>query len=346
MIRVIKQCRWNHATIQERFFSSPYTIIGATGYGLYNMLQRKEESATPPPSLDWVIFDEASQLLVPQALLSLIHGKGKFLFLGDVRQLEPIVRSSIFKHEQDEQETFLAAEIRCSVLEILLKRYPHQSRQLDVTYRMNETICRFPSQTWYDGRLYPDAAQGDNRLALAGTAEHDLLTDIIDPRKPVVLVGLNHQGCSQEAEEEARLLAAIAARLLRDHGVRAEQIAILSPHRAQNNAIAGCLARLLPDDKQPVIDTVERMQGAERDVILFGFTCSDPDLIFSEFLNNPNRFNVVLTRARQKIIIIGSKLFFESVASTEKQLRANACFKNFFKYCRDHDWYFEYPENS
>ncbi len=327
-------------------FGSPYLLVGATGFGLYNMLQRKEESATPPPSFDWVIFDEASQLLVPQALLSLIHGKGNFLFLGDVRQLPPIIRSSIFKHEQDEQETSFAAEMRCSVLEILLKRYPHQSRQLDVTYRMNEIICRFPSQTWYDGRLYPDAARRNNRLAPAGTTDHDLLTDIIDPQKPVVLVGVNHQGCSQEAEEEARLLADIAGRLLRDHGVEADQIAILSPHRAQNNAIAGCLAHLSGDDKQPVIDTVERMQGAERDVIIFGFTCSDPDLVFSEFINNPNRFNVVLTRARQKIIIIGSKLFFESVASTEKQLRANACFKNFFKYCRDNGWYFEYPGNS
>ncbi len=64
----------------------------------------------------------------------------------------------------------------------------------------------------------------------------------------------------------------------------------------------------------PVIDNVERMQGAERDVILFGFTCSDPGLIFSEFLNNPNRFNVVLTRARLKVIVVGSKLFFRFVA--------------------------------
>ena len=84
------------------------------------------------------------------------------------------------------------------------------------------------------------------------------------------------------------------------------------------------------------------MQGAERDLILFGFTCSDPDQIFSEFLNNPNRFNVVLTRARQKLIVVGSKIFFDSVAPTEKQLQANACFKDFFEYCRDNDCYFQY----
>ncbi|HDL98022.1 MAG TPA: hypothetical protein ENG79_03055 [Desulfobacteraceae bacterium] len=103
-------------------------------------------------------------------------------------------------------------------------------------------------------------------------------------------------------------------------------------HLFVNNAInsTGCLEYYLKPSR----------------ILVFGFTCSDPDLIFSEFLNNPNRFNVVLTRARQKIIIIGSKLFFESVASTEKQLQANACFKNFFKYCRDNGCYFEYPGNS
>jgi superfamily I DNA and/or RNA helicase len=52
----------------------------------------------------------------------------------------------------------------------------------------------------------------------------------------------------------------------------------------------------------PLIDTVERVQGAERDVILFAFTTSDLDFVGSDFLNNPNRFNVAITRARQKLV--------------------------------------------
>lgn len=91
----------------------------------------------------------------------------------------------------------------------------------------------------------------------------------------------------------------------------------------------------------PLIDTVERIQGAERDVILFGFTCSDPDHVLSEFLNNPNRFNVAMTRARKKLIVAGSKTFFSAIAHTEKQLQANACFKAFFEHCRENDCCFE-----
>ena len=122
-----------------------------------------------------------------------------------------------------------------------------------------------------------------------------------------------------------------------------EQSALISPHRAQNDAIAGCLSELSGKsaDDLPLIDTVDRIQGAERDVILFGFTCSDPDHILSEFLNNPNRFNVAMTRARKKLIIVGSKTFFSAIAQTEKQLQANTCFKAFFEYCYENDCCFE-----
>ncbi|MEA3469039.1 MAG: AAA domain-containing protein [Thermodesulfobacteriota bacterium] len=327
-------------------FSSPYLVVGATGYGLYSMLHKQGGTTTPDTPFDWIIFDEASQILIPQALLSLVHGKGNFLFLGDVCQLPPIIRSKIFPNEGTEDDDSFTAQTRSSVLEVLLKHYPRQNQLLNITYRMNDAICRFPSRTWYKGQLLPDTKTAGKRLSLTASAKYDLFDEIINPEKPVVLVGINHSEWSETAGMEADLLARISHRLLKNHDLQTEQIAILSPHRVQNNSIAGCLADLLGHDDLPVIDTVERMQGAERDVILFGFSCSDPDQIFSEFLNNPNRFNVVLTRARTKLIVVGSTLFFESVALTEKQLHANACFKDFFRHCRENDCYFEYSEQD
>jgi hypothetical protein len=321
--------------------SRPYVIVGGTGFGFSAMLSKQKGPAIEQP-FDWVIFDESSQLLVPQALLSLLHGKGNFLFLGDTCQLPPIIRSPVFTGEQEEEGESFAAEIRSSVLEILLKRYPRQSRQLEVTYRMNDEICRFPSQTWYRGRLHPAPENARSRLSLPSSRHDDFLAEIINPSQPVALVGIQHQGCTQESAAEAELLVSLSCRLLQDHKVTPEQLAIITPHRAQNNAISRRLARQSSHENLPMIDTVERMQGAEQDVILFGFTCSDPDLIFSEFLNNPNRFNVVLTRARHKLIIIGSPLLFNAVAQTEKQLQANSCFKDFVTYCRHNGWYFEY----
>ena len=321
-------------------------------------------------------------MLAPQALLSLVYGKGNFLFLGDIRQLPPVIRSATYEEEppcdaQDDES--IETEVRRSLLDILARRYPRYSALLDVTYRMNAEICMFPSQTWYDGILRPAPANAQARLVLKEWAGNDLLDKILDPQKPVVLVLADHHGCCQESTVETEIMARLACRLLLDYGVDKEQLALISPHRAQNNAIARrlseflLLARVSPQDCNktadashsgfaadscekcgsdnsapdlPLIDTVERMQGAERDVIMFGFTCSDPDHVLSEFLNNPNRFNVAITRARKKMVVVGSTTFFAAISHTEKQLRNNACFKAFFEYCRENDCCFEFTSDE
>ncbi|MCK5540732.1 MAG: Lhr-like helicase, partial [Deltaproteobacteria bacterium] len=269
--------------------------------------------------------------------------------------LPPIIRSSIFKEDQantasEKKKTVTNAQIdtkiRSSILDFLLQHYPEHSRELNVTYRMNLDICRFPSQTWYQGRLLPAAGNAHSRLPLAGRLGKSWLDQIIDPQKPVIMVGANHLNCNQESALEATLISDLAHRLLHDYGIKHEQLAIISPHRAQNNTITGNLRKLLGETADlPLIDTVERLQGAERDVIIFGFTSSDPDLVLQEFLNNPNRFNVAITRARKKLIVVGSKIFFEAIAQTENQLKNNACFKNFFEHCRKTDAYFEYEDS-
>jgi superfamily I DNA and/or RNA helicase len=232
-------------------------------------------------------------------------------------------------HTHDEN---LESEVRRSLLSCMLHRYPQQSVFLDLTYRMNAEICAFPSRTWYNSQLQPAPANAAARLSLKGRLGSDPLDRIIDPEKPVVLVRVDHRGCGQESIVEAEIMARLAHRLQNKYGLDKEQLALISPHRAQNNRISRRLAELLGNsDALPLIDTVERIQGAEREVILFGFTCSDPDQVLGEFLNNPNRFNVAITRARQKLIVVGSETFFTAIAQNEESLRANVCFKEFFE---------------
>jgi superfamily I DNA and/or RNA helicase len=91
-----------------------------------------------------------------------------------------------------------------------------------------------------------------------------------------------------------------------------------------------------------IIDTVERLQGAERDVILFSLTTSDPDHLESPFLNNPNRFNVAITRARHKLVVVGSRVFFTRVPRTEAGLLAHRCFTAYYHLCRERQALFEF----
>ncbi|WP_339133635.1 MAG: DEAD/DEAH box helicase [Candidatus Electrothrix sp. GW3-4] len=322
----------------EQVLRFSHLILGATGYGLTNLIEKNKTLPSKP--FDWVIFDEASQVLLPQAMLSLVHGKGNFLFLGDVQQLPPVIRSAPLEQETDDfldqqaDDTHgenLGSEVRRSLLTLMLHRYPQQSVFLDLTYRMNAEICAFPSRTWYDSQLRPAPANAAARLSIKGRLGNDPLDKIIAPEKPVVLVRANHHGCGQESIVEAEIMARLAHRLQNKYRLDKEQLALISPHRAQNNRISRSLAELLGNsDDLPLIDTVERIQGAEREAILFGFTCSDPDQVLSEFLNNPNRFNVAITRARHKLIVVGSETFFTAVAHNEESLRANVCFKEFF----------------
>ncbi|MBF0301413.1 MAG: DEAD/DEAH box helicase [Desulfamplus sp.] len=336
--------------------SKTWTIIGATGFGFYNLFNSR--SGEFPEALDWIIFDEASQVLLPQALLTLIYGKGNFLFLGDVHQLPPIVVGDY-------------GELNSSILSKLMTLYPESHQvTLDVTYRMNREICEFPSKMWYQERLNPALGNADLRLNINS---HHIskrpFHDILDPSKPVVMVIMEHEGCSQQCDMEAELMAAIAHELMEYHGLKSEQIAIISPHRAQNNAILRRLSEMMmsgkdndlnftsqndnfknqnlnkdklslkPERSLPLVDTVERVQGAERDVVIFGITSSDPDHISSEFLNSPNRLNVAMTRARQKLIIVGSKAFFYFIPDNEKMLEKNCCFKELLEYCKRRNVY-------
>jgi hypothetical protein len=364
----------------EEIEQASYLVLGATGFGLYSLLQG--ETGKFPEAFDWIVFDEASQVLVPQALLSLVYGRGHFLFLGDVKQLPPVVLGDHAGSKQEKGASLPGTDRGCqaasahhpacpgeashSVLAHLLERYGVEHRiRLDETYRMNEELCAFPARMWYEGTLRASPRNAHSRVQLnpclpqpvtrnpqlfKPPAQHDSnsLDAILDPEKPVALVLVNHGGCHQKSDLEAEVSAQLACRLMVNYGVNPDRLALISPHRAQNNATAIRLRNLLGSNtiSLPVIDTVERLQGAERDVILFAITTSDPDHMMSEFLNNPNRFNVAITRARHKLIVVGSRAFFLAIPHDEEALRSNTCFKEFFQFCRRQGSLFVWEENG
>jgi superfamily I DNA and/or RNA helicase len=65
------------------------------------------------------------------------------------------------------------------------------------------------------------------------------------------------------------------------------------------------------------IDTAERFQGGERDVIIVSATASDPDYVLAEagFLLNLNRLNVALSRPRNKLIVVASRSVIDLLTS-------------------------------
>jgi hypothetical protein len=309
----------------------PYLILGATGFGLYQLFDSHKGHF--PAFFDWVIIDEASQMLLPQALLSLVYGKGQYIFCGDVQQLPPVVRGP--------QATQGEAQPDRSILAHLLATYDATVRvRLNETYRLNQALCQLPSRLWYQGDLRPAAGNATARLVVPAVQHADVLDAVLDPQRPATLVLAAHTTDHQQSWLEVDIIAMLAVRLLHTYGIESQRLAILAPHRAQNDAIRQRLSHLLACHQAadvmalPVIDTVERLQGAERDVVLFSLTTSDPDHLESPFLNNPHRFNVAITRARHKLIVVGSRAFFDLVPRTEAGLHAHQGFMAYYHLCR------------
>jgi hypothetical protein len=119
----------------------------------------------------------------------------------------------------------------------------------------------------------------------------------------------------------------------------AEQVAIVTPHRAQRSLITNLLVATgaFPRRPAPQVDTVDAVQGQEREVVLASYGASDPDFIAAEapFLLDPRRFNVTLTRARTKFVaLLSDSLLRHLPAEREEAARAGDVQLFVLRHCR------------
>ena len=118
-------------------------------------------------------------------------------------------------------------------------------------------------------------------------------------------------------------------------------IGIVTPHRAQMSRIVTRLQTIFrnddPEKIRAAVDTVERFQGQQRDVVIASFGIGDPDLIRSEdeFLYSMRRFNVLASRARAKLIVLASQSLIDHLPNDAKVLEESRLLKRFVEsFCR------------
>lgn len=259
-------------------------IIGATPFALRTSRLRGIDFET-------VIFDEASQITLPLAIMGMLAGQ-RYIFIGDPHQLPPIftaklpeqLQQSIFEHLEEDGEN---------------------TTRLITTYRMNNTLTAWPSEQFYDKEL--ESAFPDRRLILKQSPRR--LQKIVNPEEPLVFWVIEHSNQSVKAAREAEAAVELIQVLL-EAGIPAAEIGVVVPFRAQGRLIRNLLRRHVQaaDRNQIVVDTVERMQGQEREVVIVSLTTSNTAFAaeMAEFLFQPQRLNVAVTRPRSKLVIIGS----------------------------------------
>ncbi len=264
-------------------------VVGATPFATAT---RRLEGYT----FDTVIIDEASQMTAPLTLMALRTARC-VLFVGDQQQLPPVVLSPSVL--QDEAYAPFAA---------LTRRHAEHNVMLTETYRMNQALTDWPSRQYYAGKLVAHVANRERVLRLSAVPEP--WQAIFDPQACGVFVANdNPQARTRNAYEAAQVAELCSVAL--EGGLKPQDIGVVTPYRAQGRAIAQALVHRCGWDLARLIvaDTVERMQGQERELIILSLATGDPAFLgaVAPFFFQPQRLNVAMTRARTKLIVFGPK---------------------------------------
>ena len=277
---------------------------------------------------DTLIVDEASQILEPQLLPLLCRHQGHFILIGDHKQLPAVV-------VQSEQSSATVSErlqaigltnCRNSLFERLHRWVAHRTdmvRLLDHQGRMHPQIAQFASQQFYGGRLLPVPlphqqqplpyllyTREEQWVATRRAGFVDVPSPSLAERQPKTNVA--------EAEAVARLVVTLRNLHQRNNlpFTAAHQVGIIVPFRRQVTAVRRALQCAgISEAEQMLIDTVERYQGSQRDIIIYATTVSRPyelDLLSTlvradDGTQVDRKLNVAVTRARLQFFLVGSR---------------------------------------
>jgi DNA replication ATP-dependent helicase Dna2 len=272
-------------------------VLGATPYALRSRRLRGVD-------FDTVVIDEASQVSVALAVMAMLAGK-RYVLAGDHHQLPPVTVAPQAGNEAEH-----------SIFGRLIGR--GMDTMLATTHRLNEPLCLWPSEQFYQSLLRPSATAGARRFRPVKPPVG--YEEILSPEPACVWLAVDHLGSRSSSPEEVEAVAELLL-ALRESGVPWSETGVVVPFRRQARLLRQRLRRQL---NQPlassglIADTVERMQGQEREVIMVSFTTSDElfALRLADFLFQPQRLNVAATRPRTKLILVASPHLLHFVRRT------------------------------
>lgn len=265
-------------------------VIGATPFATCSARLETFE-------FDTVIFDEASQITVPLAVMAMRKGK-RFVFVGDHKQLPPVVLS---KSVLDNKSY--------SVFSKLVLGNDRVSVMLEQTYRMNRWLSEWPSKQYYGGGLTSAGNNERRKLNLCDPPKK--YSNVFSGEHSFVFIPSPGLNARTQSKEEASLVVELILTAV-DAGLKLNDIGVVSPYRNHAKMIKKSLARKVGTftAQAVVTDTVERMQGQERELIIVSLCSTDLQFIqaVANFFFQPERLNVAITRPMVKLILIGPEI--------------------------------------
>src|SRR5262245_41738524 len=268
------------------FFTDDVALKHGTVSAVKEALQRAQivaatahRSATLPylrrRAFEMSIVDEAGQLTEPLTLGLILRAR-RFVLIGDDRQLPPVVRTRGLAHSMFER----------------LKHDPDAVTMLKTQYRMHPEIMSISNRLFYDGRLE------------AGIKAADRTPPDGPDSTPVQFIPVESEREGRSNPDEAGMVLELVRLFTQSHGIQPQSIGVVSPFRAQV-----VLLRQMLGGTGVTVDTVERFQGGERDIMILSFVRSRG----TGFVFDDRRLNVAITRARRKLVLVAHpELFLKS----------------------------------
>ncbi|XP_052303207.1 DNA replication ATP-dependent helicase/nuclease JHS1 isoform X5 [Populus trichocarpa] len=249
---------------------------------------------------DVCIMDEAGQITLPIALGPLMFAS-KFVLVGDHYQLPPLVQST------EARENGMGISLFCRLSEA----HPQAISALQSQYRMCQDIMELSNALIYGDRLRCGSSEIANaRLKFSGLQScSSWLKEVLNPGRPVIFINTDMLPAYEAKDSktvnnpiEAYIVAEVTKELL-NNGIVGDDIGIITPYNSQANLI-----RASVNVTSVEIHTIDKYQGRDKECILVSFARSseNPRNCTSSLLGDWHRINVALTRAKKKLILVGS----------------------------------------
>ncbi|KAF4638063.1 hypothetical protein G7Y89_g15 [Cudoniella acicularis] len=281
----------------------------------------KYASAIQSSSPGVVLVEEAGEILEAHILTALGPNTEQLILIGDHKQLRP---KCSYELSVDRGDGF---DLNRSLFErLVLKGFPHVT--LTEQHRMRPEISSMVRHLTYPDLV--DASSTLKRSDLRGFRNNVIFLNHSVPETELAKGRELQDGKTSSKQNlfEARMILK-CVRYLAQQGYGSDKLVVLTPYLGQlkllreqlsseNDPIlndldkydlirAGLLSDLSPKSSKPSlrISTIDNYQGEESDIVLASLTRSNPSHDIG-FMFAPERLNVLLSRARDALILIGN----------------------------------------
>lgn len=270
---------------------------------------------------DWVIVDEAGRAQASELMIAMQCGR-RVLLVGDHKQLAPMyekkhIREVARKLQIDEREVLKTDFERAFLV--------NNGIALDTQYRMIEPIGKVVSHCFYNNELYSFRKKAD-----------PWCSELPYPlNKPVSWIdsGTGERAVNEDEPQKGKFVnkheVAVCLHLLRQLArpehmeklnakrtpMSPQPIGLITMYRGQKRLIEEELSRAewaAPLRDAVRIDTVDSYQGSENALLILSLVRNN-DKGLQGFLVDQSRINVALSRAKDRLVIIGSKRMWSGV---------------------------------